>query len=163
MKQQTKLYRSIIGGMLIFGTLITLLPTRAFACLCDMPSIKKAFQRSDGVFVGTVLDGIIDNTVTLSVDKTFKGSLETLTTIQIGDTSCDPVFPEFEKNKRYLVYAQSNEDGNLSVGACSRTGSFPNKYLDDFNILTKGNTKWFYGEYDRYIESVIIKYYRWLL
>ena len=118
---------------LILVAFITISSSDAFACSCLKPgSPREGLQRSDAVFLGTVLDVNRDTLgggykVKFEVERSWKGASEQVVTVKTGLGGGDCGYIDqvtggnFVKGKKYVVYAVYGDDDTLSTGLCSRT------------------------------------------
>ena len=102
----------------------------AFACSCIMPgTVAEEVERADAVFKGTVI--AVDNSdyrayvfpdvvVTFTVQEYWKGDVLDIVVIHTGQGGGDCGF-SFEEGKSYLVYAYTDDNGDLHANICSRT------------------------------------------
>jgi len=136
--------------------ILLMISVNSYACSCgETESVKKAFKRSEIVFVGTVISSQpfevakeklgdefieIDNNieVTFEVSEWFKGTPQTTQTIYtgVGDGDCGIYFQE---GQQYIIYA-TNEGIYFELGSskfqtnsCDRT----NQLLELPNDLTE--------------------------
>ena len=89
---------------------------------CATPSVKNAIKNSEAIFVGKVLsvsqDGDI-KTFEFQVEKYWKGRIKKKIKINVQEFARFQAW--FKIGGRYLVYANSREDGKLFDGRCSAT------------------------------------------
>lgn len=110
----------------------------AHACSCAAPpedlteSVTQSLEDADIVFLGNVDSvstaqeadkhtGAKIQTTTFHVLESWKGEEGTRITTKI-DIQCCVCGYRFRKNKEYLVFGYSLEDGNYSTSICSLTG-----------------------------------------
>jgi len=119
---------------LVLLVMITLFPTQeVLACSCYSASNIEHYDRSDAVFVGTVLqieestsshgpDGefIFDiHQVTFDVHSKWKGELNDIVLIETmlpNGANCGKFF---QNNTSYLIFADITDNGNLGTSSCS--------------------------------------------
>ncbi len=103
--------------------LLVLCAGAAQASQCLEDSRKKALESADVAFFGRVViterpDRDRENRVTLSVEKVFKGEPGPVVLVLVSGFKGG--LP-FERGKRYLVFADRDEEGRLWVYDCSGT------------------------------------------
>lgn len=138
-----------ILSFLLIGHFSFLVPESAFACSCAEVSPTEAFNKSEAVFVGKVLeskqeriqDGIVGgisyrDANLFEVAEIWKGSNQSQMIIyEAGaEASCGI---EFELGETYLVYTYKNDDGELLTGLCNRTIEV-SKAGEDLQFLGQG-------------------------
>jgi hypothetical protein len=107
----------LIAASLLFGA-------PAFACDCaEPPPPKKALEGATAVFLAEAVKVEVEGqtrTVTFKVDRWWKGGdkPEVITTTHKSGATCGY---DFEKGKKYMVYAGVEKDKSLRVSLCSRT------------------------------------------
>lgn len=107
---------------------------------CRMPNFEEAYEQSKAVFLGEVVEEEKQGDTrrfTFKVEKYWKGANAEQIEISVYETARYQAW--FEKDKRYLVYAFEDEDGNLRVGRCSRSNNAENA-KDDLQKLGKGKS-----------------------
>ena len=89
---------------------------------CRILSFREAFEASEAVFVGKVLSeeksGDV-RTFEFEVEKYWKGESKKKIKINVYETMRYQA--RFQVDERYLIYANANDEGKLSVGRCSRS------------------------------------------
>lgn len=93
-----------------------------FAGKCAVPAFDNAYRRSKAVFIGEVVgDEKVGDTriFDLKVEKYWKGSAAKRIKIHVYETARFQAW--FKKNGRYLIYADADANGKLSVYRCSRS------------------------------------------
>ena len=127
---------------ILFSTFIfcflALTASEVFACSClsDKPEVKEAYEDSAAVFYGKVIK-ITQKpkssylTVKFKVEKAWKNRSGAEIIIQTGQGGGSCGF-HFEVGKKYLVYADDDDESALSTSICQRTsGSNADaRYLD---------------------------------
>jgi hypothetical protein len=128
-----------------------------FGCTClePYPSVRDAYNKAEGVFIGTVtkvedfvktstgqsildLDGkkvvfqINGWKMYIQVEKTYKGAPQQEIILEAENTSCSG---KFDVGKKLLLYANpSRENGTWRINPCSRSGVLTPKN-DDISFL----------------------------
>lgn len=96
--------------------------TAESASKCAVPNFQTAYRQSKAVFIGEVVgDEKTGDTriFELKVEKYWKGVSRKRVRLYVYETARYQAW--FEKGGRYLIYADTDEDGNLRVGRCSRS------------------------------------------
>ena len=114
---------SLAPRLLFF--LALLLPGLAKPCDCGNWPLDSTVAHANVVFVGTCLNispnpikG--DYNIVFQVDSSWKRGIEHMATIHTPNTSCNA---QFEKGKRYLVYAMKKRQ-TIHTGACDHLTEF---------------------------------------
>lgn len=105
---------------------------------CAISSFEKAFQYSEAVFVGEVIKqekNGNNKTFDFKVEKYWKGADTKKIKISVYETMRYQAW--FKVGESYLVYANRDEDGKLSVSRCSRSKNVENA-SEDLQKLGKG-------------------------
>jgi hypothetical protein len=105
---------------------------------CAISSFKQAFQNSKAVFVGEVLSEEKrgdTKTFEFKVEKYWKGAGSRAVEINVYETARYQAW--FRSGERYLIYADSDENGRLRVGRCSRSREI-SQASEDLRQLGKG-------------------------
>lgn len=119
-----------ILGVALLALALAVAPDSASACSCaPPPPVAEAVEQADAVFVGEVVTVEVVEKLphanrlraTLRVEAAVKGDLGDEMAMTFEDGCCYCEF-QFEKGKRYLVYADRNEDGELRTSICHRSG-----------------------------------------
>lgn len=110
-----------IGVLVAFLLLFRVGPAEASQCLED--ARKKALENADIAFFGRVMsaerpDRDRENRVTLAVENAYKGEPGPVVLVLVSGFKGG--LP-FEQGKRYLVFADRDEEGRLWVYNCSGT------------------------------------------
>jgi hypothetical protein len=105
--------------------LISFLITSALSCKCMQRSIPDDFNAASVVFEGIVTNVNVEDyklTAEFLVTQGFKGVTILQRTLSI-ETNSEPSAcgVGFIKGQRYVVFAHSDENGNLSTNTCTRT------------------------------------------
>ena len=122
-------------------------PEKTYACSCAGVTPSEAFEMSESVFVGKVLntkqereqEGIV-GTISyrdanlFEVTQVWKGDNQSQIIVYDNEDSCGI---EFEIGKSYLVYASKDKNGELYTGLCNRTTEVSNAG-EDLKFLGQG-------------------------
>ncbi len=93
-----------------------------FSGKCAVLSFDDAYSSAKAVFIGKVLSESKSGdvrTFEFEVEKYWKGADKKKIEINVYETMRYQA--RFQKDGRYLIYANANSEGNLSVGRCSRS------------------------------------------
>ena len=107
---------------------------------CKVVPFNMAYRQASAVFTGEISDEekIGDFRVfKFKVEKYWKGSVKKKTEVFVYESMRFQSW--FKKGGKYLVYANANENGKLSVDKCSRSGSIESAEAD-LQKLGKGKT-----------------------
>jgi hypothetical protein len=145
---KTRLFVLMLTLFLI-SNLSLAFPEKTYACSCAEINPKEAFERSEAVFAGKVLNtkqerqqegfaGAIRyrDANLLEVDQVWKG-LDQSQTIIYDDGHEASCGIEFEAGKSYLVYVYTGDDGDFYTGLCSRTAEISSAGAD-LRLLGQG-------------------------
>ena len=92
------------------------------AAKCAIPNFERAFENAEAIFVGKVLSEKSEGrlkTFELEVEKFWKGVEEKKITVNVYE---NPRYQaQFKVGKRFLVFAEADDDGKLFDRRCSRT------------------------------------------
>jgi hypothetical protein len=102
-----------------------------YACTCAYPagSIKKqvdeAKREAEAIFSGRVIevlrvDGGLRMRVRIAVDRVWKGKVEPEVVIYTAGSSASCGY-SFNRETRYLLYCDGNQEGELWTNICNRT------------------------------------------
>lgn len=89
---------------------------------CAIASFENAYSRAEAVFLGKVVSEEKNGNVRsfeFEVEKYWKGANKKKIKIDVYETTRYQAW--FRSGGRYLIYANPNNEGNLSVGRCSRS------------------------------------------
>ncbi len=133
--------KKIIAGFAVVLSALTISVSSNFqiaeAARCAQSSFQAEFKNADSVFVGKVTGDTTEGDkriIEFTVEKYWKGSNAKLVTITVYESA--RFQSPFESGNRYLVYANSGDDG-LTVSRCSRSRAV--KYAtDDLKKLGTG-------------------------
>lgn len=112
----------------------------AFGAKCKVNPFDIAYRQSSAVFMGEISDEekVGDFRIfKFKVEKYWKGSIKEKTEVFVYETTRFQSW--FKKGGKYLVYANANENGKLSVSKCSRSRSVESSE-EDLKKLGKGKT-----------------------
>ena len=124
-------------------------PEKTYACSCAGVSPSEAFEMSESVFVGKVLntkqereqEGIV-GTISyrdanlFKVTQVWKGINQSQIIVYDNGFEASCGF-EFEIGNSYLVYASKDNNGELDTGLCNRTAEVSNAG-EDLKFLGQG-------------------------
>ena len=109
-----------------------------FGAKCAIQAFQKAFDGSQSVFLGEVVDEEKNGdvrTFEFKVEKYWKGANAKRVRVHVYETMRFQAF--FEKGGKYLVYAPADEDGKLRVYRCTRSRDVEDAE-EDLQKLGKG-------------------------
>jgi len=109
-----------------------------FNSKCAIATFQAAYSQSKAVFIGEVVGEEKDGdtkTFDFKVERYWKGKRAKNIKIDVYETSRYQAF--FKKGEKYLIYADMNDDGKLSVSRCSRSRDVENAG-EDLQKLGKG-------------------------
>lgn len=89
---------------------------------CRVLSFDEAYSSSKAVFIGKVVSESKSGdvrTFEFEIEQYWKGADKKSIEINVYETMRYQA--RFQKDGRYLIYANANSEGNLSVGRCSRS------------------------------------------
>lgn len=134
-------------AMLFLSASTLIFPNNIFACSCVGIEPTEAFEKSEAVFLGRVLNTKQEQVYQgftfsyrvanlFEVTQIWKGSPQSQMLIfDNGNTESCGI--GFEEGKNYLVYASKNENGEFRTGLCSRTKE-ASKAWEDLKFLGQG-------------------------
>ena len=108
------------------------------AARCLILSFDEAFDSSEAIFVGKILSESKKDdvkTFEFEVAEYWKGANKQKIKINVYETTRYQAW--FSVGERYLIYANVNDSGNLSVGRCSRS-RIENEASEDLKKLGTG-------------------------
>lgn len=96
-----------------------------FIAKCAMPNFTKAYQDSNAIFAGKVINVRTEGDeriFTLKVEKYWKGTKSKTLEVRYYETTYYQAW--LKVGGRYLVFARKNDNGTLSDGRCSLTKDY---------------------------------------
>ncbi|MDQ5822630.1 MAG: hypothetical protein M3441_00265 [Chloroflexota bacterium] len=133
MKSRDVLIIAITVTLLLLSHLVT---PAAVACKCgralsdgSTPTPRQQMEGYDAVFVGKVIsvgdepeNGIWRGTkAVLEVERAWKGATQTQVVVHTGPQQCCNCSVSFDEGERWLVYARSDTENQLSTVTCDPT------------------------------------------
>lgn len=122
-------YQKLIATIVVLSAMFyfvssktTIAKSENVTARCRILTFDEAFNSSEAVFIGKVVSESKSGDV-----KTFEFEVETYwkgankRKININAYETMRYQAQFEVGERYLIYANANDDGKLSVGRCSRS------------------------------------------
>ncbi|MDQ0154533.1 hypothetical protein [Robertmurraya andreesenii] len=141
-----RLFKCMLTMLFLSGSTL-IFPNNIYACSCVGIEPAEAFEKSEAVFLGRVLntkpeqvhDGVTVSYRTANlfeVTQIWKGTHQSQMLV-FDNGYVESCGIGFEEGKTYLVYASKNENGEFRTGLCSRTEE-ASKAGEDLKFLGQG-------------------------
>ena len=117
-----------LACLTIFFGLLTFIAPNANACDCAWPSVQKAYEDSNAVFIGKFIgfsersaDGKKYNALKFKVERKWKGNLAGEIILDYFDLRDQCGDLDFAKGRKYLIYLSVRKGNPILLVDCGRS------------------------------------------